>query len=159
MDIATVEQQYNQLQQEAQGVMQSLAGKLKTAADGGNQDAREWLLDLKELALNIQTEQQQVMNVLQAMHQAVQNDMSSMQGQGGQWQPGYPQTPQIMPQQGYAPQQQGGGFLSSLEHSGFGQALMMGQASGSATILSTRYFDIDGFDVGLRQAMSEVAAL
>ena len=133
MDLQTVEQQYNQLQQEAQGVMQSLqtlAGKLKTAADGGNQDAREWLLDLKELALDIQTEQQQVMNVMQAMHLAVQNDISSMQGQGGQWQPGYPQTPQIMPQQGYAPQQQGGGFLSSLEHSGFGQALMMGAGLG-----------------------------
>ena len=131
MDIATVEQQYNQLQQEAQGVMQSLAGKLKTAADGGNQDAREWLLDLKELTLDIQTEQQQVMNVMQAMHLAVQNDISSMQGQGGQWQPGYyPQTPQSMPQQGYAPQQRGGGFLSSLEHSGFGQALMMGAGLG-----------------------------
>ncbi|WP_226833883.1 hypothetical protein [Acidithiobacillus ferrooxidans] len=80
-----MEQQYNRLQQEAQGVMQSLqalAGKLKTAADGGNQDAREWLLDLKELALDIQTEQQQVMNVMQAMHLAVQNDISSMQGQG-----------------------------------------------------------------------------
>jgi len=43
-----------------QGI-QALAGKLKTAADGGSADAREWLLDLKELALNIQTEQQQVM--------------------------------------------------------------------------------------------------
>uniref|UniRef100_E6QAA0 Uncharacterized protein n=1 Tax=mine drainage metagenome TaxID=410659 RepID=E6QAA0_9ZZZZ len=57
MDSATIDQQYNQLQQEAQGVMQSLqtlAGKLKTAADGGNQDAREWLLDLRELAINVQ---------------------------------------------------------------------------------------------------------
>jgi phosphoglycerate-specific signal transduction histidine kinase len=139
MDLQTVEQQYNQLQQEAQGVMQSLqtlAGKLKTAADGGNQDAREWLLDLKELALNIQTEQQQVMNVMQALHQAVQNDMGSMQGQG-QWQPGYPQAPQpSMPPQGYGqPQygqqpQQGGGFLSSLENSGFGKMLMMGAGFG-----------------------------
>ena len=129
MDLQTVEQQYNQLQQEAQGVMQSLqalAGKLKTAADGGNQDAREWLLDLKELALNVQQEQQQVMGVMQAMHQAVQNDLS--QSQGGQWQPGYPQTPQAM-SQGY-PQQQSGGFLSALEHSGFGQALMMGAGFG-----------------------------
>ncbi len=131
MDLQTVEQQYNQLQQEAQGVMQSLqalAGKLKTAADGSNQDAREWLLDLKELALNVQQEQQQVMMVMQAMHQAAQNDLAAMQGQGQQWQPGYPQTPQAMPQ-GY-PQQQSGGFLSSLEHSGFGQALMMGAGFG-----------------------------
>ncbi|MHB8322631.1 MAG: hypothetical protein ACYDA7_11550 [Acidithiobacillus sp.] len=128
MDIATVEQQYNQLQQEAQGVsqgLQSLAGKLKAAVDAGNADAREWLLDLKELALNIQQEQQQVMMVMQAMHQAVQNDQ---QAQGGQWQPGYPQTPQAPV---YGQQQpQSGGFLSSLEHSGFGQAIMMGAGFG-----------------------------
>ena len=63
MDIATIDQQYNQLQQEAQGVSQALqaldTAKLKTASDGGNQDAREWLLDLRELAMNIQTEQEQ----------------------------------------------------------------------------------------------------
>lgn len=135
MDITTVEQQYNQLQQEAQGVsqeLQSLAGKLKTAADAGNSDAREWLLDLKELALNIQQEQQQVMMLMQAMHQAVQNDLQTAQAlpavQAPQWQPGYPQTPQMS---GY-PQQQPtqGGFLNSLEHSGFGQALMMGAGFG-----------------------------
>ena len=40
-------------------------------ADGGSADAREWLLDLKDLALNIQQEQQQVMMLMQAMHQAV----------------------------------------------------------------------------------------
>ncbi len=90
MDIQLVDQQYQKLQQEAQSVMQglqTLAGKLKAAADGGNQDAREWLLDLKELALNIQTEQQQVMNVMQAMHQAVQNDMAVMQGRFCQHRP------------------------------------------------------------------------
>lgn len=125
MDIQLVDQQYQKLQQEAQSVMQglqTLAGKLKAAADGGNQDAREWLLDLKELALNIQTEQQQVMNVMQAMHQAVQNDMAVMQGQGQQ------QTPQA---QGYSqPQQQDGGFLSSFLNSGFGRAIEMGAGFG-----------------------------
>ena len=78
VDITTVEQQYNQLQQEGQSVtlaIQGLAGKLKSAADGGSTDAREWLLDLKELASNIQQEQQQVMTLMRAMHQAVQNDM------------------------------------------------------------------------------------
>ncbi|MDD5280901.1 hypothetical protein [Acidithiobacillus sp.] len=132
MNLQTVEQQYNQLQQENQGVMQALqtlAGKLKTAADGGNQDAHEWMLDLKELALNIQTEQQQMMTLMQAMHQAVQNDVASMQQNNPAWQPGYPQTPQVGQPQGY-PQQQGGGFLNSLEHSGFGQMLMMGAGFG-----------------------------
>lgn len=122
-----MEQQYQQLQTEAQGVsqaLQALASKMQQGSDK-NPDAREWLLDLKQLALNIQQEQMQVMAVMQAMHQAMQNDMMTMQNPGGQWQPGYPQTPQ----QGY-PQQQGGGFLSSLEHSGFGQALMMGAGFG-----------------------------
>lgn len=125
-----MEQQYNRLQQEGQSVIQSiqgLAGKLKTAADGGSADAREWLLDLKELALNIQQEQQQVMMLMQAMHQAVQNELQQcIQPQS--WQPGYPQTPQA---QGYPQAQpQQGGFLNSLEHSGFGQALMMGAGFG-----------------------------
>ncbi|OFC39039.1 hypothetical protein, partial [Acidithiobacillus caldus] len=99
---------------------------LKTAADGGNQDAREWLLDLKELALNIQQEQQQVMSVMQALHQAMQNQSQP------QWQPGYPQTPQ---QQGYGQpaMQQGqgsGGFLSSFLNSGFGRAIELGAGFG-----------------------------
>ena len=126
MDIATVEQQYNQLQQEGQSVtqgIQGLAGKLKTAADGGSTDAREWLLDLKELALTIQQEQQQAMMLMQAMHQAVQNDMQRYAQQ-----PGYPQTPQASGYPQTQPQQ--GGFLNSLEHSGFGQALMMGAGFG-----------------------------
>ena len=126
MYLQTVEQQYNQLQQESQQVMQSLqtlAGKLKSAADSGNQDAREWFLDLKELALNLQSEQQQVMSVMQAMHQAAQNDMNTMQG-------GYPQNPQGQYQPESVPQQQSGGFLSSVEHSGFGKAIMMGAGFG-----------------------------
>ncbi|MGK9450011.1 hypothetical protein ACSSZE_01915 [Acidithiobacillus caldus] len=127
MDIQTVDQQYQQLQQEAQGVMQSLqmlAGKLKTAADGGNQDAREWLLDLKELALNIQQEQQQAMAVMQALHQAMQNAQN-------QWQPGYPQTPQPQGygQSGMQPGQ-GGGFLSNFLNSGFGRAIELGAGFG-----------------------------
>ena len=121
-----MEQQYNRLQQEGQSVIQSiqgLAGKLKTAADGGSADAREWLLDLKDLALNIQQEQQQVMMLMQAMHQAVQNDMQRYAQQ-----PGYPQTPQAPGYPQTQPQQ--GGFLNSLEHSGFGQALVMGAGFG-----------------------------
>ena len=127
MNIATVEQHYNQLQQEAQGVSQSLqalAVKLKAAADSGNTDAREWLLDLRELAINTQQEQQQTMTLMQSVNQAVQNDL---QGQGSQWQPSFPQTPNA----GFVPQQpQSGGFLNSLEHSGFDQAMMMGAGFG-----------------------------
>jgi len=129
MNLQIVEQQYQQLQSEAQGVsqaIQALATKMQQGAEK-NPDSREWMLDLKQLALNIQQEQMQVMSLMQAMHQAVQNDMGMQQPGGGQqWQPGYPQTPQA----GYPNQGQGGGFLSSLEHSGFGQALMMGAGFG-----------------------------
>ncbi len=124
MDLQTVEQQYQQLQNEAQSVsqaLQALTAKMQQGAEK-NPDSRDWLLDLKQLALNIQQEQMQVMALMQAMHQAVQNDFQQPQ----QWQPGYPQTPQ----QGFSQQNQGGGFLNSLEHSGFGQALMMGAGFG-----------------------------
>ncbi len=144
MDIATIDQQYNQLQQEAQGVsqaLQALAAKLKTASDGGNQDAREWLLDLRELAMNIQTEQQQVMSVMQAVHGAVQAEQNNSYGQpqSGAWQPTYPQAPN---QQGFAQQQQqsGGGFLSEFMSSGFGRAIEMGAGFGIGDDLINRIF-------------------
>ena len=67
------------------------------------------------------------MVLMQAMHQAVQNDMQQYT-QSPPWQPGYPQTPQVSGYPQTQPRQ--GGFLSSLEHSGFGQALMMGAGFG-----------------------------
>jgi hypothetical protein len=54
MDVQTIDQEYQQLQTQAQGTTQeirALADKLQNAAQGGNQDAREWLLDLKSIAL------------------------------------------------------------------------------------------------------------
>jgi predicted nucleic acid-binding Zn-ribbon protein len=130
MDIQTIDQQYNQLQQEAQQVaqgIQTLAQKLKAASDSGDQNAREYLLDLRELAINIQQEQQQVMAVMQSVHQAMQNQGQRNQGQQTEWQPGYPQTPHASYGQ---PQQQGGGFLSEFLNSGFGRAIEMGAGFG-----------------------------
>ena len=63
MDVQTIDQQYQQLQTQAQGTAQelsNLASKLKAVAQTGNQDAREWMLDLKSIALAMQTEQNQV---------------------------------------------------------------------------------------------------
>jgi len=134
VDIQAIDQQYNQLQQETQQVsqgIQNLAQKLKAASDNGDQNAREYLLDLRELAISIQQEQQQVMAVMQAVHQAMQNQ--SQQG----WQPGYPQTPQP----GYGqPQQQSGGFLSEFLNSGFGRAIEMGAGFGIGDDLINRLF-------------------
>jgi len=135
VDIQTIDQQYNQLQQEAQQVAQGiqvLAQKLKAASDNGDQNAREYLLDLRELAMNIQQEQQQVMAVMQAVHEAMQNQ-SLQPG----WQPGYPQTPQASYGQ---PQQQGGGFLSEFLNSGFGRAIEMGAGFGIGDDLINKLF-------------------
>ncbi|HEX4022921.1 MAG TPA: hypothetical protein VHX63_17380 [Acidobacteriaceae bacterium] len=135
MDIQTIDQQYNQLQGASQQVIQELkdlAAKLQAEQNNGNQNAREWLLDLKEVALAIQQQQQQTMNLLQAIHGFVanQNQIYSQQGYG---QPGYGQ-----PMMGTPMQQQGalGGFLNS----GFGRAVTMGLGFGLGDDLINKIF-------------------
>lgn len=132
MDVQTIDGQYQQLQGQAQQTVQELkdlATKLQAAAQAGNQDAREWLLDLKSIALAIQAEQNQVSNVFQALHNFVGNQASSVpatqpwgQPQPQQYQQPYP------PQQAYP--QQGGGLLGGLMNSGFGRAIAMGAGFG-----------------------------
>ena len=81
MDIATIDSQYNQLQSQAQqtiGELKDLAQKLQSAAAAGNQDAREWLLDLKSIALAIQAEQNQVSNLLQSIHNFADSQQRAM---------------------------------------------------------------------------------
>ena len=137
MDIQTIDQQYQQLQSEGQQVgqaLQTLAGKLQTAAQGGNTDAREWLLDLREVALAIQSEQQQVAALLQAIHGMWQNQAQqaaanpAMAGFGG----GMPM--------GGSPQQGGGlmGALGGFLNSGFGRAIEMGAGFGLGDDLINR---------------------
>ena len=58
MDIVTIDSQCEQLQSQAQATiaeLRTLVGKLQAAVQAGNQDAREWLLDLKSVALSIQS--------------------------------------------------------------------------------------------------------
>ncbi|MEE3502214.1 hypothetical protein [Acidiphilium acidophilum] len=138
MDIQTIDSQYSQLQTQAQGTVEelkALATKLQTSAQSGNQDAREWLLDLKSIALAIQAEQNQVANLLQALHGFMANQPQQMgsvpqsqQPWGQPQQQGYP--PQGYPQQGYPQQQQQGGILGGFLNSGFGRAITMGAGFG-----------------------------
>ncbi len=82
MDVQTIEQTYNQLQQQARQsaqALQALGGKMQTAAQTGDLQAREWSLDLRELALSFQAEQQQVTNLLQQLHAALENAANSQQ--------------------------------------------------------------------------------
>ncbi len=146
MDIQTIDQQYQQLQGETQQVgqqLQALAGKLQTAAQGGNQDAREWLLDLREVALGIQAEQQQMTQVLQAIHAMWQNQAQQAQAMPAAMQPGY--MPQgMMGQSAAMPmQQQGGGVMGALDgflNSGFGRAMEMGAGMGLGDDLINKLF-------------------
>jgi len=76
MDVQTIEQTYIQLQQQAQQTaqaLQALGSKMQTAVQSGDMQAREWSLDLRELALAFQAEQQQVTNLLQQLHAALSN--------------------------------------------------------------------------------------
>lgn len=142
MDIRTIDENYEQLQQQSRETVQAittLAQKLQAAANGGDQQAREWLLDLKEVTLGFQQEQNQMTNLLQAIHDFVANQPQPPQQpiyqqpgyqQPGYQQPGYQQQQYQQPmyqQPGYYQQpmyqQNGyGGFM----HSAFGQALASG---------------------------------
>ncbi len=150
MDIQTIDQQYQQLQGQSQQTiqaLQALGGKLQAAAQGGDQQAREWLLDLRELALAFKAEQDQVANLLTAIHGFVANQAQQVQAyapqQPGPWggqQAGYPPQP-AYPQQPYP--QQGGGFggmLGGFLSSGFGRAIEMGAGLGIGEDLINKIF-------------------
>ncbi len=162
MDIESIDTAYSQLQTQAQTTVQelkALAGKLQTASQAGNPDAREWLLDLREIALAIQAEQNQVSNLLQQLHGFVDNQARAVQQlpasvpqslppatwQQQPQQPVYPQQPnyppQGYPQQGY-PQgyQGGGGVLGGLFNSGFGRAILTGAGFGIGDDLINKIF-------------------
>ena len=146
MDIETIDQQYQQLQSQAQGTAKEISGladKLQSAAQGGNQDAREWLLDLKSIALAIQAEQNQVGLLLQAIHGFVANQASAMQAPPAAAPPNMPAN---MPPPGYQPgygqPQQGGagGMLGSFLNSGFGRAITLGAGFGIGDDLINKIF-------------------
>jgi ABC-type transporter Mla subunit MlaD len=160
MDIATIDNQYSQLQSQAQQTVQELkdlASKLQAASQSGNQDAREWLLDLKSIAIAIQAEQNQVSNLLQSIHAFADNQHQALQqlpqsvpqaGWNQSPQQGYqqPYPPQGYPQQGYPPQgygypqQGGGGFLGEILNSGFGRAIVTGAGFGIGDDLINKIF-------------------
>jgi hypothetical protein len=155
VDPQTVDQNYAQLQQQGQqtaSLLQTLAGKLQTAAAAGDTNAREWMLDLKEIALGVQQEEGQVSLLLQSIHSMVDNHLQST-GQPGYQQQGY-QQPQYQ-QQGYQqPQYQqqgggmggmggmggGGGMLQSFLGGGFGRAIVSGAGFGIGDDIINKIF-------------------
>jgi hypothetical protein len=158
MDVQTIDNQYSQLQSQAGQTIEelkALAAKLQAANQAGNQDAREWLLDLKSIALAIQAEQNQVSNLLQSLHGFVENQAQAAQQMPQQLPPQQPWANQPQnyppqggyPQQGFPPQgyqqgypQQGGGFLGGLFNSGFGRAIVTGAGFGIGDDLINKIF-------------------
>jgi hypothetical protein len=148
MDIQTIDQQYQQLQNQAQGTVQeisALADKLQAAAQAGNQDAREWLLDLKSIVLAIRAEQTQVGLLLQAIHAFVANQTAAMQTSPMQSPEPWMQQPSAGNpgyQPGYGQPRPGGagGMLSSFLNSGFGRAIEMGAGFGIGDDLINKIF-------------------
>jgi phosphoglycerate-specific signal transduction histidine kinase len=134
MDTSTIDQAYGQLQGEFQDVarsIQTLAEKLQTAAQGGDQNAREWLLDLKQIALDVKDEQVQVNALLQAIHGFVDNTHQQIQQQYQQPQYQQPQYQQAPAMGGlFGGGGGGGGMLGGFLNSGFGRAMEVGAGIG-----------------------------
>ncbi|WP_328856583.1 hypothetical protein OG579_14945 [Williamsia herbipolensis] len=132
MDTQTVDSQFAALQQQTQttaAALQTLGAKLQSAVDSGDQTAREWQLDLREIALAVQQEQNQVGALLQAIHQLVDSHLQQTQPQ---YQPAQYQQPivyQQAPVQNSVPQQSGG-MLQRFVGGGFGRAIMTGAGFG-----------------------------
>jgi hypothetical protein len=131
MDTAAIDQEYTQLQAEFQDVAKSVEGfaqKLQTAAQGGDQNAKEWLLDLKQIALDVKDEQMQVNNLLTALHQFVAGAEQQMQQAAAA-----PPPQQVVVQQpamGGMGMGMGGGMFGGLLGGGFGRAMEMGAGIG-----------------------------
>jgi hypothetical protein len=124
VDVATVDQEYQQLQQESGALTQAIQGfatKLQTAGDAGDAQAKEWVLDLKSVALQIQQEQLQMQALLMALHDFLSNTLQQT-----------PQAPVASPVQEVAAQpQQAGGLFSRFRGGGFGQAMTQGIGMGA----------------------------
>ena len=155
VDPETVDQNYAQLQQQGQqtaALIQTLAGKLQTAAAAGDTNAREWMLDLKEIALGVQQEEGQVSLLLQSIHSMVDNHVQNIP-QSDYQQQQYQQPPQQQPQyqqpQYQQPQYQqgyqqggmgGGGTLQRFLGGGFGRAIVTGAGFGIGDDIINKIF-------------------
>jgi hypothetical protein len=143
VDPETVDQNYAQLQQQAQQTaaqIQGLASKLQAAAAAGDPNAREWMLDLKEITLGVQQEQGQVSLLLQSIHSMVNNHVQTMAQpqyqQPGYQQPGYQQPGYQQPQY----QQGSGGMLQQFLGGGFGRAIVSGAGFGIGDDIINKIF-------------------
>lgn len=133
VDTETVDRQFSALQQQGQQtatLIQSLANKLTAADAAGDANAREWGLDLKEIALAIRDEQTTTTELLQAIHALVDNHVATAEPAPYYAPPAqYAQPPQYQPQY-QQPAPAGGGALQRFLGGRFGQAIVTGAGFG-----------------------------
>ena len=157
MDTDTVDRQFSALQQQAQqtaSLIANLGAKLSTAAAGGDANAREWGLDLKEIALAIRDEESTTTELLQAIHALIDNHVNAATPQPPQsyqqpaqsYQQPVPSYQQPMPGyqqpvQGYQQPMQGGGTLQRFLGGRFGQAIVTGAGFGIGDDIVNSIFD------------------
>jgi len=152
VDTETVDRQFSELQQQAQqtgALIQTLADKLSTAVTAGDPNAREWALDLKEIALALRDEQSTTTELLQAIHALVDNHIhiAASAASAPPYNPPsaqYAQPPQY--QTPYQSQYQqpvpgGGGALQRFLGGRFGQAIVTGAGIGIGDDLVNSIFD------------------
>lgn len=145
MNPETIDSEYAKLEQEVEATGQAIdafSQKLQAASAAGDANAKDWLLDLKSIALQVQQDQLQMQSLMQAMHDFTVSHLSEQEPQGGAYQ--QPQ-PVYAPQPTYAMQQPmmgmggmgmggmgmgGGGMLGRFMGGGFGRAIAMGAGFG-----------------------------
>jgi hypothetical protein len=89
---------------------------LQAAAAAGDSNAREWMLDLKEIALGVQQEENQTALLLQSIHSMIDTHVQAAPVQQYQ-----------QPVAGYGG---GGGVLQKFLGGGFGRAIVTGAGFG-----------------------------
>lgn len=123
MNDVEIDRAYGQLTQQGRqtaDAIQALAQKLQTAASAGNTDAREWALDLREIALADRDEEGQMSTLLQSIHAMVDNHVQDLPQQ-------VQQAPQYAAPQQYAQPQ----YAQPVQYAQPQQSGMLGRFLGS----------------------------
>jgi len=135
----TIDSEYGKLQQDVQSTAQAIEAfsqKLKTASDGGDANAKDWLLDLKSIALQVQQDQLQMQALMQALHDFTVSQLSDQPtGTAAPTQPAYAPQPAYTMQQ---PAAGAGGAMGRFMGGGFGRAIATGAAFGLGSDLINR---------------------
>jgi hypothetical protein len=156
MNTDTVDRQFAALQAKADqtaALIRTLADKLSSASATGDPSAREWGLDLKEIALAVRDEHTTTTELLQAIHGLVDDHVNPADdpraaSPGSAAPVAYAQaTPQYQAPAQYAQPVQyqqapsGGGALQRFLGGRFGQAMVTGAGIGIGDDLVNSIFD------------------